>query len=142
MITLCWLLILAWQFKGSSGQLLPHKVDVKITNMLIRKELTLHCKDKNHDLGFVKLKVGESFTFSFNPNFFADITLYFCRFIWIGGDHRFDIYVEHRDHHCNNNVCSWQISEKRPCDVSFGVLSRKCYQWDGTLPETNNTLSS
>ncbi|KOM56962.1 hypothetical protein LR48_Vigan10g285400 [Vigna angularis] len=136
---LCWLLILASELRRSesSDQFLPHSVAVKIANMLTLKQLTLHCRDKNHDLGIATINVGESFVFYVNPNFFLDKTLYYCRFIWKDANHRFDIYVQHRDHVCNNNVCSWQIFEKRPCDVSFGVLVRKCYVWP-----TNNTLSS
>ncbi|KAG2383861.1 uncharacterized protein HKW66_Vig0257070 [Vigna angularis] len=50
---LCWLLILASELRRSesSDQFLPHSVAVKIANMLTLKQLTLHCRDKNHDLG-------------------------------------------------------------------------------------------
>ncbi|QCD95301.1 Plant self-incompatibility S1 [Vigna unguiculata] len=145
MKTLYWLLILALLLKDSESidQLAPHKVTVAITNKLLHnKELSLHCKDKHHDLGPVTLKGGETYRFRFQPNFWIHATLYFCRFVWSGGDHRFDIYVEDRDMYCNDNLCSWEIMEKRPCDVSNGILYRKCYEWDKASSEKNNTLSS
>jgi len=75
----------------------PSKVDVIIINFMASKNLTVHCKDKHHDLGAQILGYGQRFTFSFKPNIIARVTLYFCRFAWVGASHHFDIYDEDRD---------------------------------------------
>jgi len=145
MIMLCWLLILALELKDSEStdQIIPHKITVSMTNRFLgEKQVNIHCKDKDHNLGTVTVNVSDTYSFRFFPSFFFNNTLYFCRFMWNGGDHRFDIYVQRRDLLCNDHRCSWDIFEKRPCDVSFGVPSRKCYSWDSSSLETNNTLSS
>ncbi|WVZ15707.1 hypothetical protein V8G54_013273 [Vigna mungo] len=151
---LCLLLVLAVFLKGSDSNdellskndALHHTVTVEITNKLHPKalgfqELSVHCKDKHHDLGPVTLKFGGDHRF----DIYDQDRDYYCHHAlcyWeifdsgpCGGDHRFDIYVQDRDMYCNNNLCSWQITEKRPCDVSYGILSRKCYEWDKSSPE-------
>ena len=93
--------LLPSQLKGSEGGgeegLLPSKVHVAITNFLVHDNLTVHCKDKHNDLGAHTLKAEETYTFVFRPNFFFNVTLYFCRFVWVGASHYFDIYVQDRD---------------------------------------------
>ncbi|WVZ15703.1 hypothetical protein V8G54_013269 [Vigna mungo] len=93
----------------------PTKVDIK---------LTIHCKDKHHDLGTYILNYEEIYKFSFKPNFLKRGILYFCSFKWEGGSHSFDIYNEDRD---NCDRCVWRIFETGPC-----MHYRKydvCFRW-------------
>jgi len=146
MRTFCWLLILSLQLKGSESndQLLPkensvhYKVTVQITNKLHTKlgfqQLNLHCKDKFHDLGPVTLKFGETYSFRFAPNIFISTTLCFCRFVWLGGDHRFDIYVQKRDYYCHHALCYWEIFDGGPCGtIKYESNSSVCFLWDRAL---------
>ncbi|KAG2383863.1 uncharacterized protein HKW66_Vig0257050 [Vigna angularis] len=89
----------------------PMKVDILIYNF-VSKKLTIHCKDKHHDLGTFILNYEEIYKFSIKPNFFVKVTLYFCTFKWVGGSHSFDIYDENRD---NCVQCVWSIFETGPC---------------------------
>ncbi|KAF7821939.1 S-protein-like protein 5-like [Senna tora] len=78
----------------------PGKVTVLIWNGLTPpQDLTLHCKDKHHDLGEHTLKYGEVYEFKFIPNIFWYATLYFCSFKWPSDPslHHFDIYDQERD---------------------------------------------
>lgn len=141
---LCLLLVVAVFLKGSDGNdellskndALHHKVTVEITNKLHPKalgfqELSVHCKDKHHDLGPVTLKFGETYSFRFAPNIIVSKTLYFCRFIWSGGDHRFDIYVQERDYYCHHALCYWEIFDSGPCGtIKYASNSSVCFLWD------------
>ncbi|TKY50488.1 Plant self-incompatibility S1 [Spatholobus suberectus] len=146
--------LVALQLKGSeSGVLpsklkegfLPSKVTVEMSNNLTLKQLDLHCKDKHNDLGPQTLNVGDTYSFRFRPNAFANVTLYFCRFVWVGAVHYFDIYVQERDTPtCDDNRCSWQIFEEGPCKIM--ERSRECFKWNEVpigrrqLVEGNNIL--
>ncbi|XP_028785888.1 S-protein homolog 5-like [Neltuma alba] len=119
-----WLTIVAAiMFKGGETGLLPSKTTVQIVNTLAHHEdVTLHCKDKNHDLGERVLKFREMFEFSFKPNPFLKVTLYFCRFWWpiLSEAHYFEIYVQERDEW---QVCNWHVNYYGPC------LSGVCCPW-------------
>jgi len=124
-----------FQLEGNEGRVVaskvkdffipPSKVDVVIYNLVASKNLTVHCKDKHHDLGNQLLSYKEGLTFNFKPNKFIFVTLYFCHFTWVGTSHHFDIYDENRDV-CSR--CVWHIFESGPCIVypKFG----KCFAWN------------
>ncbi|TKY50489.1 tRNA pseudouridine synthase B [Spatholobus suberectus] len=115
--------------KGSKSGLLPSKVTVEMSNNLTLMQLDLHCKDKHNDLGPQTLNDGDTYSFRFRPNAFADVTLYFCRFAWIGTVYHFDIYDQERDKlSCDDNCCSWQIFEEGPCKIK--ERSRECFKWN------------
>jgi len=122
------------QLKGSEAEivpfevekgLIPHKVSITITNLLISKNLTVHCKDKHNDLGYHTLNYAETYNFGFRPNFFWKVTLYFCHFTWEGASHYFDIYKQDRDE-CVQ--CVWNILEAGPCNVN--PKHNQCYAWN------------
>jgi len=130
----------------SIAPLFPPKVTVVITNSLFNGILALHCKSKDNDLGVQHLNVEQSYSFSFFPNYFIPSTLFFCQFVWVGGNHFFDIYVETRDGYCHGNTCSWNIIGNGPCQWISGAL--KCFPWNPPteeqrlfLQQSNNTLS-
>jgi len=135
LLSLLLTILYPFQLKGSESGVVasevedsffpPSKVDVIIINFMAKKVLTFHCKDKHHDLGTQVLGFSERFTFSFKPNKFMKITLYFCRFTWVGGSHHFDIYDEYRD---DCTECIWQIFESGPC--IFHPKFNKCYVWN------------
>ncbi|XP_054791559.1 S-protein homolog 5-like [Prosopis cineraria] len=121
--------IVAAMCQGGETGLLPPKTTVQIINTLPKHEdLTLHCKDKHHDLGEHTLKFEESFEFRFRPNLMMNSTLYFCSFWWQSGEPRyFDIYKQERD---KCKVCTWKVTEYGPC--LFGV----CYPWNKSQPRS------
>ena len=146
--TLLLTIFLGMQLKcgESIAPILPTKVTVQITNSIFNGYLDVHCKSKDNDLGVQHLNVQQSYSFSFFPKFFFPSTLYFCRFIWTGGDHYFDIYVQNRDGYCKDNLCSWNILGNGPCRWISGAL--KCFPWNPPavgqrllLQLSNNTLS-
>ena len=130
---------------GSRIVVVPSKVTVEITNRLTNRYLAVHCKDKNNDLGVHQIGVGQTYSFSFTPNFVFPSTLYFCDFTWLEGFHYFDIYVQHRDQYCNKFKCSWDIVATGPCKTSDP--SRNCFSWNKhavakrlLVQQNNNTL--
>ncbi|ESW22888.1 hypothetical protein PHAVU_004G003200 [Phaseolus vulgaris] len=131
--------------EGGGAPFIPTKVTVDITNRLEKRYLALRCKDKHHDLGLQQLNVGQTFSFRFYPNYFINATLYFCHFVWSGGDHHFDIYVEERDEYGHHNRCSWDIFATGPCKYNPGP--QQCFKWTSPaarkrllLKKSNNTL--
>ncbi|XP_024924731.1 S-protein homolog 5-like [Ziziphus jujuba] len=77
--------------------------------------LTVHCKSKDDDLGIHNIPYKDgNYSFTFKPNIWGT-TQYWCNFLWIGGNHYFDIYIDMRDYPICNNVCSWQIYPNGPC---------------------------
>ncbi|WVZ14631.1 hypothetical protein V8G54_012197 [Vigna mungo] len=120
----------------SAFPVFPTKVTIEIKNRLTQRDLTVHCKDKNTDLGVHKLNVGEAYSFQF----FLPTTLYFCRFTWLEGDHNFDIYVQDRDGNCTANTCLWEISATGPCRTNR--LPPLCFGWNppSAVQQSNNTL--
>jgi len=129
----------------SSVPFFPTKETVDITNHLDMRYLAVQCKDKNNDLGVHQLNVGQTFSFTFFPKVFFPSTLYFCHFVWLEGDHYFDIYVQDRDGYCQKNSCSWDIIANGPCRTISG--HRECYNWNPPaegkrlfMQQSNNTL--
>ncbi|KAK4282319.1 hypothetical protein QN277_013712 [Acacia crassicarpa] len=119
-------IVAAVMFKSGESGLVPPKTTVQIVNTLAHHEdVTLHCKDKHHDLGEHTLKFKEMYEFRFKPNVFMNSTLYFCSFWWpnLSDAHHFDIYIQERDA-CR--VCNWHVNYYGPC--LFGV----CYAWNYT----------
>ncbi|KOM25385.1 hypothetical protein LR48_Vigan102s004300 [Vigna angularis] len=120
------------QLKGSEDEVVPSEVDnwlsfkvyVAISNFLVSKNLTVHCKDKHHDLGSHVLKYGETYDFGFIPNLFWRVTLYFCRFTWEGASHSFDVYNQKKN---DCEECVWNILESGPCKVDR--KHNQCYAW-------------
>ncbi|KAF7815118.1 S-protein-like protein 5-like [Senna tora] len=127
-ILLATIMLAIAMLSNGKAQIIPHKVTVQIINDLSQpQDLTLHCKDKHHDLGVHTLRVGEMFDFRFRPNMFEKFTLYYCGFRWPSSPllHRFDIYDQARD---SCKMCTWKITEKGACtyDGSF----THCYLWN------------
>ncbi|ESW22900.1 hypothetical protein PHAVU_004G004400, partial [Phaseolus vulgaris] len=87
--------------------------------------LTVNCKDKRNDLGVHTLKAEETYTFIFRPNLFFNVTLYFCRFVWIGVSHYFDIYRQDRDKCVEYH---WDIFERGPCKIY--PKNNECFLWN------------
>ncbi|KAE9612780.1 putative plant self-incompatibility S1 [Lupinus albus] len=131
-MVLTWLLILVTIFvtiqtlmvDEVSGAIIFKTTVMMINNM--SKPLVLHCKDKNHDNGFVGLNPGQSYSFKFITNPFLNRTLYYCSVAWRGVFHRFDIYNELRDQ-CKN--CIWEIFENRLCKISADDRAGECFNW-------------
>ncbi|CAI0383162.1 unnamed protein product [Linum tenue] len=104
------------------------KTWVVITNELEGgRELKIHCKSGNDDLGFHVLRQHDWFQWHFRPNYF-DNTLFFCAMDWgEGGIHWFDIYVQHRDYdRCKH--CHWFVKKGGPC-LSLSD-HQACYHWN------------
>ncbi|XP_054790342.1 S-protein homolog 5-like [Prosopis cineraria] len=87
-------------------------------------DLTLHCKDKNHDLGEVTISFKDLYSFKFTADPWAWRSLYFCSFWWssTSSRHYYDVYVQKRD---KCHLCIWTIYEDGPCDAD-GF----CYPWN------------
>ncbi|KAJ1402064.1 Plant self-incompatibility protein S1 [Sesbania bispinosa] len=117
-------ILVALQFNGGNAGIIPERT-VAIANKLNDYQLGVHCKDKNHDLGFHVLPVGGSYNFKFVVDPFVHNTLYFCFFSWTTGGHYFNIYVQTRDL-CS--YCYWEIVASGPCLVWKD--NRQCYNWN------------
>ncbi|KAE8659942.1 hypothetical protein F3Y22_tig00116959pilonHSYRG00043 [Hibiscus syriacus] len=105
-------------------------VQVRIYNSLeYTKDLTIHCKSKDDDLGARVLSSGEHFEFQFAPHMFKK-TLFFCSMAWDGQSHWFDIYEEDRDGDCNSSRCTWDVKQNGPCTVATGTLLFVCHPWN------------
>lgn len=105
----------------------PRRVFISITNNITGVQLSVHCKDKHHDLGFQSLKFGEIYTFTFKPKPFLRIAQYFCRFSWGAEFHHFDVYYEVRDHDICSK-CDWKIYKTGPCVENEEYDT--CYPWN------------
>lgn len=123
--------------QGGQSGFIPKKTKVQITNALPNNwELTLHCKDKNHDLGDQTLKNGATYEFSFKPSFFLNNTLYFCNFWWPTAGKERLYYVVYKQDRDDCTLCTYKVSDYAICDKD-GI----CYPWhQPPLPPT--TLSS
>jgi len=95
---------------------------------LTDRSLAIRCKDKHHDLGLQQLNVGGKYIFSFYPNYFLSTILFFCHFVWLEGDHHFDIYVQSRDGYCHHDKCAWDIVATGPCKSNSEI--RDCFSWN------------
>lgn len=96
------------------------------------KNLTMHCKSKDDDLGIQVLTPGATWMFKFHPNWFMwGQTLFFCRFSWEGIDYRyFDIYIQQRDDQICHDCC-WTIKADGPCSCPCGRACdfNHCLPW-------------
>ncbi|KAK4345576.1 hypothetical protein RND71_035752 [Anisodus tanguticus] len=77
--------------------------------------LTLHCQDKNNDLGYQKINAPDEFRFKFREQLFGG-KLYFCHFWWNGKDKIFDVYNGDISGRCGSlgaflSECFWKVQE-------------------------------
>ncbi|XP_012575279.1 S-protein homolog 5-like [Cicer arietinum] len=117
------------EFEGSTSNVIEKPtVTVFINNNLTDGlQLGVKCKDKTHDIGYKVIKFGEDYIFSLRPNFFLDLTLYFCSFTWINGFHYFDIYDQQRDQNNCVHECHWKINANGPCKIKKDSI--QCFPW-------------
>ncbi|XP_010456506.1 PREDICTED: uncharacterized protein LOC104737962 [Camelina sativa] len=105
---------------------------VRITNRLgDGKQLKLHCKSSDDDLGLHVLAPNSFWSFKFTPKVFYGSTLFFCQFTWLPGQFKwFDIYDDDRDG-VRRGIpciyCFWDITKEGPCrfnekDHAFNML--------------------
>ncbi|CAL0302324.1 unnamed protein product [Lupinus luteus] len=86
--------------------------------------LTLHCKERNNDLGVQNLNYKEAFKFQFRSEIFG-LKLYFCGLTWDGKLHWFDVYDEQRDLHFCKDL-HWSINRDRPCLFNCDTQKYDC----------------
>lgn len=98
---------------------------VGITNA-IDAALIVHCWSKNDDLGFHNLRKGETWKFSFHPDFLFR-SLFTCNFQWLGQSHHFDIYKQTRDF--VYKVIIWEIRSSGPCHGDPFTGKDACFSW-------------
>ncbi|KAE8659936.1 hypothetical protein F3Y22_tig00116959pilonHSYRG00018 [Hibiscus syriacus] len=105
-IRLVWLLSVTLVLAASIEDFWDRSVGVTIRNDLEnRKDLIIHCKSKDDDLGVHVLSYKESYDFRFVPHLLGR-TLFFCRMTWNGKSHWFDVYTEERDKIWKDNISS------------------------------------
>ncbi|XP_039067932.1 S-protein homolog 2-like [Hibiscus syriacus] len=128
-IRLAWLLFATLVLAASIEAVL---VKVILYNDLEdKKELTIHCKSKDDDLGVHVLSYRESYGFRFQPNYFAR-TLFFCRVTSNGKSHWFDVFDGEREwtwgEGCleTDDKCVWNVRQNGPCTGTFN----HCYGWN------------
>ncbi|KAI4321697.1 hypothetical protein MLD38_035047 [Melastoma candidum] len=108
---------------GTEGGIWPRTTVVLINE--VNDLLTLHCQSKEDDLGIHVVPKGESWQFSFDPNFFSS-TLYFCSFHWGGEEARyFDAYKQSRD--LGYKRIPWLVRTTGVCIDGLGGFT--CYPW-------------
>ncbi|XP_015867633.1 S-protein homolog 5-like [Ziziphus jujuba] len=93
--------------------------------------MNVHCKSKDDDLGphSVPYKVA-NYSFRFEPNLW-ETTQFWCRFLWTGGDHYFDIYIDTRDALKCNEICTWKIYTDGPCMYDrYKEEYSLCHDWN------------
>nr|DAD24551.1 TPA_asm: hypothetical protein HUJ06_026015 [Nelumbo nucifera] len=106
------------------------KIQVVLYNMLEPgKNLHVHCKSKDDDLGDHVIGYYQNYTWSFHDNLFSS-TLFWCRMDWTrtGGSTvsgSFEIYHAKRDLYRCSSFCAWGIRE----DGLF-VFNRDTGEWD------------
>lgn len=114
------------------GGLLEPITHVKIINGLGNgKDLSVHCKSKNDDLGIHVIPPLSFYEFSFRPDYFWR-TLFFGRFWW-GGEpaHWFDIYIQRRDENRCGKHCTWLVIPQGPCLFDDRVKKfTLCEKWN------------
>lgn len=153
-------LIALLQFKSSNSVALLqstrnfHFIPPPVTIFLINKlsgsrSLGVHCKDKNHDLGFRIIGPGKTGYFTLQPNTYAVIVDYWCLFKWVGDSHNhyYDVYVQERDEQACKKKCVYEIHESGPCKP-FLNRPPQCFPWNSKaviaerqFGEENNTLN-
>ncbi|KAE8695438.1 hypothetical protein F3Y22_tig00110711pilonHSYRG00010 [Hibiscus syriacus] len=132
-IRLVWLLSVTLVLAAGKSIFFDPYTQVIIYNDLEnKKDLTIHCKSKDDDLGVHVISYKESYDFQFEPNFFGR-TLFFCRMTWNGKSHWFDVFREDRDkywgldHGCfQTDKCVWNVRRNGPCTEN----SNACYPWN------------
>ncbi|XP_057731844.1 self-incompatibility protein S1-like [Arachis stenosperma] len=75
------------------------------------KNMTLHCKSKDTDLGEHSIAYGDEFGWDFHDDV-VGTTLFYCDLEWERvQEYHFDAYDFHRDFvRCGSDGCSWLIS--------------------------------
>lgn len=130
------LLVIILAYGASEAQ----RTHVSFTNRLpasvSRKNLTIHCKSKNDDLGFHTIMPGPDkfYEFEFWPDWLWR-TLFFCSFTWPNEPslHYLDVYHGWEDRKCKN--LWWKIDDCGGCK-SCDLLDNPhvCYRWIDHLP--------
>jgi len=131
-------IFVVFQFKGVKSGILHDKVHMHIFNNLTNGvKLTVHCKDKTHDIGAQTLNVGESYNFVFRPGSFSETTLYFCGFRFNTEFHYFDVYDQERDDDFVGKDCQWDVHESGPCrhNVKDKQNTIECFPWNPSRRE-------
>ncbi|KAK8526976.1 hypothetical protein V6N13_084848 [Hibiscus sabdariffa] len=127
------LLFLSLYFVVSVSGAYHTMTHVKITNKIqAGKDLIVHCKSKDDDLGVRVVPYGSNFEFKFHPSFFG-VTLFFCGMQWDGSGavFRFDIYDQKRDNPRCGKHCEWDIYPDGPCILNHDTFKiDKCYVWN------------
>jgi len=126
-------ILVVFQFKGgNSWSPLKPIVHMYITNNFTNGEqLGVHCKDKDHDIGYRSIRFAEPYAFTFRPAFFLPTTLYFCGFTFSHEFHHFVVYNQLKDEKAVKSECHWQINKYGPCRINVLVKpnSIECFPW-------------
>ncbi|KAK9683173.1 hypothetical protein RND81_10G120900 [Saponaria officinalis] len=115
----------------SEAGILTKTIEVRAINALTNgKNVQVHCRSKDDDVGLQDIPKGEEYSFSLEPGVLGN-TLYSCDFKWDNNSKKFDIFVQQRDSAtCRQEICRWEIKEFGPCLYSY---SREkfdiCYNW-------------
>ncbi|XP_050216273.1 S-protein homolog 19-like [Mercurialis annua] len=117
-------------------RLIRHKKTVNITNDLDIgdfKDLILHCKSKNDDLGEHELVYKDSYSFTFRPDYWRT-SQFFCFFKWEENNKNrtewFDIYIDERDKE-RGTICYWNIESPGPCMLNEATSKFDiCFPWN------------
>ncbi|XP_028773432.1 S-protein homolog 2-like [Neltuma alba] len=125
------ILIVGATTRSEAGIAIPKRT-VRMTNDLGGGlDLTVHCKQKDEDLGVHLLHPNETYEFTFRPNFWGT-TLYFCGFSWPGVLHWFNIFTMKRDFK-KCFTCIWQIRQDKPCRLGKkSHVFDDCYNWSSS----------
>ena len=140
-ISLLLTLLVALQFNGCESGVYSKTV-VEITNKLPNQLwLVLHCKDKTIDLDSQTLRPDQSWSFQFQDDWLFARTLYFCHFVWKGGDRWFDIYVGRRDQDLGH-FHQWNITQSGPCRIRWNSGgSTECFPWPNKVVSGGRKLT-
>ncbi|ESQ29278.1 hypothetical protein EUTSA_v10023840mg [Eutrema salsugineum] len=130
--TIIFMLIILATTSSASALLSPKHV-VIINKLVTRATLTVHCRNKGDDKGFISLGPGQSFDFRFRVNL-RKTTVYTCNFAWPGNTATFDIFRADRDDNPKSKVgvcreCIWSIYEPAPCRDRRDGGQPNCFPW-------------
>ncbi|XLS91184.1 hypothetical protein HN51_067192 [Arachis hypogaea] len=119
---------------GNTFSIFPQKTHVRIQNALEgNKDLMVHCKSRDNDIGEQYLKPHQCFEFHFKTNVWGS-TLFFCGFNWQGGRHWYDIYIHERDFTVCSKLCAWQVKQNGPCLYDHKTNSyTHCRVWNDQI---------
>lgn len=89
------------------------KVQVHVMNMLAEgRNMTIHCRSKDDDLGYIIVKNGQEMEWDFNVNVWGT-TLFFCDAKWSDSFwNHFDAYNAYRDYSRCKTECRWIIERE------------------------------